>query len=84
MIVSTLKNNLNSQERNCPNLPSLVITISVAFFSLFDLEWNFGKVLTEDTDTEKNKPVVTNSACLQEAVFLLIRYHEFSVYISTL
>lgn len=70
--MSTLKNNLNSQKRNRPNLPSLVITISVAFFSLFDLEWNFGKVLTEDTDTEKNKPVVTNSACLQEAVFLLI------------
>ena len=70
--MSTLKNNLISHGRNHANLPSLVTTISVAFFSFFDLEWKFGKALTEDTDTKKNKHVVTNSACLQEAVFLLI------------
>lgn len=71
-IVSPLKNNLNSHERNHANLPSLVITISVAFFSLFDLEWKFGQVLTQYTDTKRNKPVVAHSACSQGAVFLLM------------
>lgn len=33
--------------------------------SLFDPEWKFGKTLTEDIDTKKNKPVVTDAAYLQ-------------------
>lgn len=69
--MSALKNSLNSHEKTHGNIPSLVITIIVAFFPS-DLEWKFGKVLTEGTDTKKNKPVVTNTACLQEAVFLHI------------
>lgn len=48
----------------------LLLSLWLSFPS--DLEWKFGKVLTEDTDTKKNKPVVTNTACLQEAVFLHI------------
>ena len=48
----------------------LLLSLGLSFPS--DLEWKFGKVLTEDTATKKNKPVVTNAACLQEAVFLHI------------
>lgn len=59
-----IKNHDTSLEVDHENFPNLVITI-FATLSLFDPEWNFGTVLTEDTDTKKNKPVVADTACLQ-------------------
>lgn len=38
----------------------------MAFFPLFDLEWKFGKVITKDTDTKKNRGIFTNAAYLQK------------------
>ena len=59
-----INNNDISLEINHENIPSLVIPIFVTL-SLFDPQWNFGSVLTEDTDTKENKLVATNAACLQ-------------------
>lgn len=61
--MSATKKNFSSLDKNHGNISNLAITIFVTF-SLFDLEWKFGKVHTDDTDTKKNKPVVTNAAYL--------------------
>ena len=82
--MSTLKNNLNSHERNHANLPSLVITISVAFLSLFDLEGKFGKVLTQALTPSKTnllshiRPVCEKlyffSCDIMSSVFIVLPY----------
>lgn len=56
--MSAIKSNFTHLKTDYGNIPYLVITVSAAFFSLFDLEW---KVLTKDMDTKKNKAVVTNA-----------------------
>lgn len=61
--MSAIKNNFTHLKTNHRNISNLVITISLALFSLFDLEW---KVITKDMDTKKNKAVVTNAAYLQK------------------
>lgn len=80
---SAIKNNVNSLEINHENIPNRVITIFVTL-SLFDPEWKFGKMLTEDIDTKKNKPVVTDAACLQWDVFLHLCYHQICIYVYAL
>lgn len=77
--MSAIKNNFTHLKTNHENIPNLVITISVAFFSLFDLEW---KVITKDMDTKKNKAVVTNAAYVQKrCIFFTYDYHKICIYI---
>lgn len=77
--MSAIKNNFTHLKTNHENIPNLVITISVAFFSLFDLEW---KVITKDMDTKRNKAVVTNAAYLQKGcIFFTYDYHKICIYI---
>lgn len=79
--MSAIKNNFNSLDKNHGKITNLVTTIIVTF-SLFDPEWKFGRVLTEDTDTKKNKLVsqtlpICNKMCfftydILRSVFIFI------------
>lgn len=59
--MSAIKSNFTHLKTDHGNIPYLVITVSAAFFSLFDLKW---KGIPKDT--KKNKAVVTNAFYLGE------------------